>query len=156
MPAVIPQPLTGEEIRQGIAVRMTADVREECVAAMRKEIVAGLGRTCSLTIASCYSKFSAEWNLTYWEKGELIGSNWWVDGKLDDFGRITPFSIGSRGHEPGEGYVTLTGKIEETPPDKFRRETAQPIPKPVELKKPEQEMNSFSKSVRGTGKRRDV
>jgi hypothetical protein len=52
------------------------------------------------------------------------------------------------------GY--LTGTIDEVPPDRFRRETDQPIPKPTELKKPDAEKSTFSKSLRGQGKRRQV
>ncbi len=151
---VIPQPLTGTEIRKGIAVRMTQDLPPEVAEDLREQIFAGLGKTCSLMPNSAYAKFKAKWELAWWGEESTLAS-WWVSGTLDDFGRITQFGIGQRLAVP-DLAVTRTGVIDEVPPDRFRRETDQPIPKPTELKPPEPEKSTFSKSARGQGKRRTV
>jgi hypothetical protein len=152
----IPQPLGGAEIKKGIAARMTADVPPDVAEALREQIVAGLGKTCSLNPNFAYAKFKANWTLTWWRVGSEIHSHWWVEFSLNDFGRITPGGIGDRRRAPAKDAVTTSGVIEEAPPDRFRRETDQPIPRPTELKQPEPEKSSFSKSMRGQGKRRDV
>ena len=151
----IPIPLNGNEIKRGIAVRMTAGVPADVAETLREQIVAGLGKTCSLNPNFAYAKFKATWTLTWWKDGE-IHANWWVDFKMDDFGRITPGGIGKRSQDPSKDAVTLTGTIDEVPPDRFRRETDQPIPKPVELKQPEPEKSTMSRAVSGKGKRRHV
>ena len=153
----IPQPLGGLEIKKGIAVRMTQDLPADVAEALREQIVAGLGKTCSLHQNFAYAKFKATWRLNYSMKPELKAM-WWVDYELNDFGRITKGGIGGRvgGLFEGSQGDTLVGTIDETPPDKFRRETDQPIPRPTELKPPEPEKSTFSKSTRGGGRRRQV
>lgn len=153
--ATVPQPLSGDEIRKGIAVRMTHGLPAEYIEPLREQIEKGLLKTCSLTAASAYSKFSADWWMTYW-KSDSAHCCWWIDANLDDFGRVTPISIGHRVLTPSGDPVTIKGHIDEAPPDRFRRETDQPIPKPIELKKSEEQTQTFSKSMRGKGKRRNV
>ncbi len=159
----IPQPLTGMEIKRGIAVRMTQGLPADVQEALREQIIAGLGKTCSLTAGTAYAKFSATWTLRYLKTPFELNATWHVQGLLNDFGRVTPFGIG--GHMglfdfaliAVKGSVTeLSGTIDEVPPDRFRRETDQPIPKPTELKPPEPEKSTFSRSTRGSGKRRQV
>jgi hypothetical protein len=152
----IPQPLTGDEIKKGIAVRMTQDLPAAVQEALREQIVSGLGKTCSLLPNSAYAKFKAEWRLGYVQTPEFMAS-WWVDYELDDFGRVTKGGIGgSVGNPDGQHCIASSGTIDEVPPDRFRRETDQPIPKPTELKKPDAEKSTFSKSLRGQGRRRQV
>ena len=152
----IPQPLSGMEIKKGIAVRMTANLPADVADPLQEQIVAGLGKTCSLNPNFAYAKFNAKWTLTWWRVGAEIHAHWWVDFSLDDYGRITPGGIGDRRRAPAKDAVTTSGVIDEVPPDKFRRETDQPIPKPTELKPPEPEKSTFSRSTRGAGKRRQV
>ncbi len=151
----IPQPLTGTEIKHGIAVRMTQDLPADVVEPLREQIEAGLGKTCSLLAHTAYAKFKAMWNLAWWREDESVRADWWVTYNLDNFGRVTSGGIGKHQIAPG-GTVWAKGTIDEVPPNRFRRETSQPIPKPTELKPPEPEKSSFSKSLRGSGKRRDV
>ena len=152
----IPQPLNGVEIKRGVAVRMTQGLPEEVRDPLRDQIVDGLGKTCSLLPSSAYAKFKAKWALTWWRVGSEVHTNWWVDYSLDDFGRITAGGIGDKRRAPSSDSETVTGVIDEVPPDRFRRETDQPIPKPTELKPPEPEKSMFSQSMRGSGKRRQV
>jgi hypothetical protein len=133
---------------QGLA----ADVQE----ALREQIIAGLGKTCSLMPNAAYAKFKATWTLSWWRVGDEIHANWWVDYSLNDFGRITAGGIGDRRRAPTKNAETISGVIEEAPPDRFRRETDQPIPKPTELKPPEPEKSTLSRSTRGSGRRRTV
>lgn len=152
----IPQPLGGAEIKKGIAVRMTQDLPADVAESLREQIVAGLGKTCSLHPNFAYAKFKAEWTLSWWRKDSEIQANWRVGGSLNDFGRVTPFGIGDQILQIPESASRSQGMIEETPPDKFRRETDQPIPRPTELKPPEPEKSTFSKSTRGGGRRSQV
>jgi hypothetical protein len=152
----IPQPLNGLEIRKGIAKRMTENVPAEIQATLQEQIEEGLTKTCSLTVGSAYAKFKASWTLTWWKQNDTVFPHWWVDYELNDFGRVTRAGIGDNRRAPGKDAVTLTGIIPETPPDRFRQETDQPIPKPTELKKPEEPAVTTSRSVRGTGRRRSV
>ena len=153
----VPQPLSGAEIRKGIAVRMTQGLPDEVADTLREKIVAGLGKTCSLLPSSAYAKFKAKWTMVWWREDGEIRSDWWVNYDLDDFGRVTSGGIGERpGNIPMDAPKCLSGVIEEVPPDRFRRETDQPIPKPTELKPADQEKSTFSKSMRGSGKRREV
>lgn len=152
----IPQPLNGNEIRRGVAVRMTQGLPDDVRAPLRDQIVDGLGKTCSLLPSSAYAKFKAKWTLTWWRVGAEVHANWWVDYSLDDFGRVTSGGIGDKRRAPSSDAETETGAIDEVPPDRFRRETDQPIPKPTELKPPEQEAVTFSQAARGQGKRRTV
>ena len=104
----IPIPLNSDEIKFGIDKKMAAE--------FEIEVLKSLGRTCSLNHAS-FSKFSAKWSIYF---------------HLDDFGRMTDSFIGGAVGEPtpeAEGGK-IEGAIEEMPPDKFRRETTQPIPAP--------------------------
>ena len=154
---VIPQPLNGVEIKKGIAVRMTQGLPADVAETLREQIIAGLGKTCSLMPTSAYAKFKATWDLSWWiDRDEILCADWWVTYELDDFGRVTRGSIGDRRFTPPEDSVAHAGVIDEVPPDRFRRETDQPIPKPTELKPPEPEKSTFSKSLRGAGKRRTV
>ena len=152
----IPIPLNGTEIKQGIAVRMTQDLPADVAESLRGQIVSGLGKTCSLMPSSAYSKFSARWTLAWWRVGAEIHAHWWVDYSLDDFGRVTKGGIGDRRRAPGKDNVATSGVIDEVPPDRFRRETDQPIPKPVELKHPEPEKSNMSRAQKGKGKGRMV
>lgn len=154
-PSATPQPLTGTEIKRGIAVRMTQGLPADVAETLRDKIIDGLGKTCSLLPSSAYAKFKANWRLEYSLSG--LGGKWWVDYELDDFGRVTRGGIGGKIGELDEGSSLFRGgTIEEVPPDRFRRETDQPIPKPTELKPPDQEKSTFSKAMRGSGKRREV
>lgn len=150
------QPLTGTEIKRGIAVRMTQNLPADVAETLREQIIAGLGKTCSLLPSSAYAKFSADWKLAWWKDEVNTKAAWWVTYRLDDFGRVTIGGIGDRLFEAPEGIYANTGTIDEVPPDRFRRETDQPIPKPTELKPPEEQKSSFSKAMRGSGKRREV
>jgi hypothetical protein len=153
---VVPQPLSGEEIRKGIASRISSEVPEEHAEAIKEIIFLGLAATCSLESSTAYSKFKAEWVLSWWiDKGQ-VRAEWWVNAELDDFGRVTSIGIGSRPQTVPDGVIVVQGDIPEVPPDRFRRETSQPIPKPRELKQPEPQQSSLSRAVRGQGKRRDV
>lgn len=153
----IPQPLNGTEIKKGIAVRMTQGLPSDVQEALREQIISGLGKTCSLIPSSAYAKFTAKWTLTWCKPADFIVASWWVDYELDDFGRITKGGIGDYQHNvDGDVVQVLTGIIDEVPPDRFRRETDQPIPKPTELKPADAEKSTFSRSIRGSGKRRQV
>lgn len=155
-PSATPQPLSGTEIKRGIAIRMTQGLPADVCDTLREKIIEGLGKTCSLLPSSAYAKFKAKWNLGYL-RGEELTALWWVDYELDDFGRVTKGGIGGRvGNPDGQRCNTVEGIIDEVPPDRFRRETDQPIPKPTELKMTEQEKSTFSKAMRGSGKRREV
>ena len=151
-----PQPLTGTEIKRGIAVRMTQNLPADVQEALREQIIAGLGKTCSLLPSSAYAKFKATWKMHWWKSVEGVKANWWLFYVLDDFGRSTTGGIGDSRLTSPDGAEFSEGTINEVPPDRFRRETDQPIPKPVELKPQTQEKSSFSKSIRGSGKRREV
>lgn len=153
---VIPQPLTGTEIKKGIAVRMTQGLPPKVTEALRDQIVAGLGKTCSLMPNSAYAKFKATWDLCWCRAETEILANWWVAYELDDFGRKTAGGIGDRRHDISDIGEVLSGVIDEVPPDRFRRETDQPIPKPTELKPPEPEKSTLSHAMRGQGRRRTV
>ena len=153
----IPQPLNGEEIKRGIAVRMTQGLPADVVESLREQIVAGLGKTCSMMPTSAYAKFSATWTLAWWREDGKIHADWWVKYMLDDFGRLTAGGIGNRvGNIPMDAPKCLFGTIDEVPPDRFRRETDQPIPKPTELKPPEPEKSTMSHARRGKGKGKTV
>lgn len=152
----LPQPLTGTEIKRGIAVRMTQGLPADVAEPLKNEIIAGLDKTCSLLPSSAYAKFKASWKLDWWKERDDIQFSWWVDYELDDFGRVTKGGIGGPILGRRGDAVSLTGEIAEVPPDRFRRETDQPIPKPTELKPLEEQKSSFSKAMRGSGKRREV
>jgi hypothetical protein len=64
--------------------------------------------------------------------------------------------IGDTAHDPPEDAAYSEGTIEEVPPDRFRRETDQPIPKPTELKPPDPEKSTMSWAQRGKEKGRTV
>ena len=155
-PIVIPQPLTGTEIKLGIAVRMTRDLPEDVREPLKERIIEGLGKTCSLLGHTAYAKFKARWELVWWKEGEKLLVSWWTEYDLDDFGRVTSGAIGEKRDFTSNTVNICRGTIDEVPPDRFRRETDQPIPKPTELKPKEQGNSTFSKSIRGSGKRRDV
>lgn len=152
----LPQPLTGTEIKRGIAQRMTQGLPADVAETLREQIIAGLGKTCSLLPSSAYAKFKANWKLERWSDDSGIRSAWWVSYDLDDFGRKTVGGIGSGLWEAPPDAIHNEGIIEEVPPDRFRRETDQPIPKSTELKPADQDKIMFSRSIRGQGKRRQV
>lgn len=145
---VQPQPLTGLEIRTGIAARIAREVPPEHAEEVRRIIFEGLGKTCSLESSASYSKFSADWQVIP-ESGA-----WWIDYHLDDFGRVTKNGIGTFGRLVAPGAIT--GHIPEMPPDRFRRETEQPIPKPAELKKLDAQQVTFSKAAKRGRPRKNV
>lgn len=160
-PVSIPQPLTGEEIKKGIAVRMTQNLPADVQEALREYIVVELGKTCSLRPNDAYSEFRASWKLRWKIMGTTVVAFWWVNYELGDYKRWTKGAIGVWTEERVDGWNFIEGIIDASepsgsPPDRFRRETDQPIPKPTELKKPEAEKSTFSKSIRGSGKRRQV
>ncbi len=155
-PISIPQPLSGEEIKKGIAERIAAEVSPEHAEAIKGIIYKDLGKTCSLESSTAYSKFKADWILSYWETKDGLHVDWWIEYELDDFGRITKGAIGNRSAEVPKSATNLASQIEETPPDRFRRETSQPIPKVVELKKAEPQQVTFSQAKRGPGRPRNV
>ena len=151
----IVQPLNGEEIRKGIAARISQSLPVDVQDSLRQQIYDGLQKTCSLNPNLAYAKFKSKWTLTWWKVNREVHSNWWVDYQLDDFGKVTSGGFGDKRKAPSSSAETVTGEIDETPPDRFRRETDQPIPKPIELK-PAEEKSTFSKSLKGSGKRRSV
>lgn len=151
----VPQPLNGVEIRRGIAVRMTGDLPDGAREEARERISSRLEKVCTLVPNAAYARFKATWTLTWWLREERVGSNWRVEGTLDDYGRQIPFSMEEKDGLEDADSVTLSGTIDFTPPDKFRRDTDQPVPKPIELKKSE-DAGMFSRSNRGQGKRRTV
>lgn len=144
----VPQPLNGEEIRKGIASRIAAEVPKEHAEEIKEIIYDGLGLTCSLEASAAYAKFKADWKIGYWTLDKVLHVRWWVDYELDDFGRITKNGIGRNLSNLPEDAFTVKGTIPEVPPDRFRRETDQPIPKPTELKKPDPQQTTFSKAAR--------
>lgn len=144
----IPQPLSGVEIKNGLAVRMANTVPgldEEERKNLRVAIRLSLNNTCSLNESS-HSKFKATWRV--WRNDEGA-HGWWVDYNLDDFGRPVIGGIG--GGAPRDEKRFWTGAVEEMPPDKFRRETEQPIPAPQIVRK--QETGKGTGISRATGKR---
>lgn len=160
--ATIPQPLTSSEIREGIAVRMVAaasDLDEPVRLLLKNAIAQSLTKTCSLN-STAYSKFSAKWKLDYEAMKSGLAARWWVDYALDDFGRVTSGGIGGnlglRRQETVSGLKE--GTIEEMPPDKFRRETAQPVPAATVIKPADPNANQpgMSHAKRNDGRRRDV
>jgi hypothetical protein len=151
----VPLPLSSAEIKEGITDRICAALPDEIANALKIPIRLSLDKTCSLN-ATSYTKFKAKWKVEYRVADELC-AKWWVDYELDDFGRPTVGGIGGHvGDKPGALYEEITGTIEEMPPDKFRRETGQTIPAPTVVKKPDPQQLGVSKSLRGSGKRRDV
>lgn len=155
----IPQPLNGSEIKKGIAIRMTQGLPADVAEVLREQIVAGLGKTCSLMASSAYAKFRGTWVLAWWWDDKVPGrllANWWVKYILDDFGRLTMGGIGDSTFEPPSNAAYSEGTIDEVPPDRFRRDTDQPIPKPTELKPPEPEKSTMSHAQRGKGNGKTV
>ncbi len=157
----IPQPLTSEEIREGLALRMSAmvpDLTEDEARELKGQIERSLEKTCSLN-RSMYSKFKASWRIWHgWkEHGTQFGCWWWVDYELDDFGRVTKGGIGGKVSFGGEHVgIMIEGSVDEMPPDRFRRETRQPVPQPTVIKKPEPNQGGMSHTPRGAGKRKDA
>lgn len=159
--ATIPQPLNGTEIKKGIAVRMTQGLPDDVREPIREQIAAGLGKTCLLQLNVCYSEFVAVWKLA-WRKSQT-GTDvfFWVNYELGNYGQWTKGAIGSWPIDNMDGCEHCEGTInakepDGAPPDRFRRETDQPIPKPTELKPSDSEKSTFSRSIRGQGKRRQV
>jgi len=146
--ATIPKPLSGDEIKSGIAFMMTSRLPGEAREQIRSQIEFGLRKCCSVTPGMAYSRFSAEWTMTWWRDGEQHRANWWVTAQLDDYGRLTPMSIGETQYEESKHAASLSGEISFTPPDRFRRETSQSVPAAVELKKPEDATVTISRAAR--------
>lgn len=154
----IPHPLTSEEIAEGIAVRISADaeVEDRDREPLKLAIMTSLTKTCSLN-RTVYSKFSASWRMNYGYKGDTLLARWWVDYELDDFGRVAKGGIGGNIGNPPEGAGVISeGKIEEMPPDRFRRETKQPIPAPQVVKPKDQNQLGVTRSPRVSVKGKDA
>ena len=153
---ILPQPLTGIEIKRGIASRMTRDCPDDVREDLKERIVTGLGKTCSLVATAAYAKFKATWELAWWWEGDELRTRWQVGAELNDFGRLTPVWMHDHSHNAPPDAQEARGTIDYTPPDKFRRETDQPVPRPTELKPAEPDRSTFSKAMKGPGKRRKV
>jgi len=139
----VPLPLSSIEIKDGIAsfIRQ-AGVPESAAAQIRQ----GLNRTCSLN-RQCYSKVTVGW--------KIVAGEWKIEYQLDDFGRITNGFL--NGKLVDCDNLEASGVIEPMPPDRFRRESEQPIPAPTVVQtKPDDKAHTFSQSIRGRGKHRDV
>ncbi len=98
----MPMPLTPDEVKRGIAKRMT----ESFIQTLEK---------CGPLNAGVATSFTAEWTIRYC---------------LSDYGLETTGQISGSSGEPVEDGEILEGKIEAMPPDQFRAETEQPIPPP--------------------------
>lgn len=158
----IPQPLLSQEIQEGIATRIAQaipDLDEPVREAVKQAIMVSLTKTCSLN-RTVYSKFSATWKFGSLVRDGKFCARWWVEMALDDFGRVTKPAIGGvlGPAHVDEIAMDVEGTIPEMPPDKFRRETQQPVPSPTVLKKPNSDANqaTMSHTPRGPGRRRDV
>lgn len=139
----IPQPLAGEEIKEGVRKFVLNAGAPEFIAS---EIRKGLNGTCLLN-GCAYSKVKIDW--------KVVAGEWRVDYELDDFGRIARGMM--NGRLPSEfEEIELRGSIEPMPPDRFRRESEQKIPFPTLVNKTHEESNSFSQSRKGRGKVREV
>lgn len=150
-----PQPLNGEEVREGIAVRISSVLPEPLASQVKPIIFDGLGKSCSFS--GVFSKFKATWKLSHWQDNGELRLNWWVDYVLDDFGHITAAGIGGRNFNIPAGTPVLSGEIPEMPPDKFRRETKQPIPSPqTPAKKEDPQRLGISHSRKSGRKQSDV
>ena len=101
-----PEPLTSDEIKEGIAFKVAEAVH------------AALNSHCAL-YGKSYGKFSAHVR---------------VEFRLDDFGRVVEgvregTVVGDEGPaDSGAAIQTLRVEIPETPPNQFRRETQQEVP----------------------------
>lgn len=151
----IPQPLTSTEIRTGLSLRIAAcvpSISPEKSKELRDAIFRGLHNTCNLNEAS-YAKFSAKWTVREYEGAYL----WWCDYTLDDFGRQIKGGIGGKCGAVRESFPpdapSYTGSVEEMPPDRFRRETEQPIPQAQVVKKKNDEGLGLSRAQKRGGKR---
>jgi hypothetical protein len=156
--ATTPQPLNSDEIREGISVRIAqaiAELDDPIRELVKQAIFLSLGKTCSLN-GTAFSKFSATWKFRHAVVKGQLQAKWWVDYVLDDFGRLTVGGIGGNIGDPGEDAEIAEGLIQEMPPDRFRRETKQPIPAPQVVKAPEPNQIGMSKAWKGQGKRREV
>ena len=127
-PQRIPMPLDAEEVKNGFAEQIRQAVRES------------LDRTCSLNRRS-FSK---------------VRATWWVKYELDDFGRIEDGGIGGSIGTVSEDAVLVEGVIEPVPPDKFRRDSQQPIPKARTVVKREDDGIGVTASLRGRRKGGDA
>lgn len=151
----IPQPLTSEEIIEGIAVRIVGAAQVKAYELLGAAIRASLAQTCSLN-RSVYSKFSAKWWIEFSETEIGLRAKWWVDYALDDFGRVTRGGIGGRIGVLTEEHYRVEGEIEEMPPDRFRRETKQPIPAAQVIKPKDPNLLGMTHSQRVSVKRKDA
>jgi hypothetical protein len=152
-PLKIPQPLTGVEIKVGLSLRISNTVpglSEKQNKELRDAVYKSLSNTCSLNEAS-FTKFSAKWVI--WKHRQ--GYYWLVDYDLDDFGRSIKGAIGNMTTAqviPGDAFH---GSVDVMPPDKFRRETEQPIPA-AQVVKPKTKPNELgiARSHRMQGSRK--
>jgi len=126
-PIKIVAPLEGDEIRKGIAAMIHAKVPGLPV----DSIESSLSRSCSFN-AQSFSRVRATWWVDC--DDDNVAYQWWVDYELDDFGRIDRGGIGGMLGMPCQ-VERVEGVIEPMPPDRFRRETAQPIPSNVVIPK---------------------
>lgn len=115
--AVDIEPLTGDEIKAGIAHKIAQAVKES------------LDRQGTL-YQRCFPKFSASWTINldiddYGLKKEIHASGVLAATEHDgtDFVPAQDQSMNADGTS-----LTLTGGVAETPPNLFRRETEQEVP----------------------------
>ena len=152
-PLKIPQPLTGVEIKVGLSLRISNTVpglSEKQNKELRDAVYKSLSNTCSLNEAS-FTKFSAKWTV----KRDKDAFSWWVDYELDDFGRPISGGIGGNIGKVSIKAEVLHGSVDVMPPDKFRRETEQPIPA-AQVVKPKTKPNELgiARSHRMQGSRK--
>lgn len=147
-PIRIVAPLESEEIKLGIATLMHFSVPGLPI----DLIIASLNKTCSLNRQS-FAKIKATWwvDCDY----ENVAYQWWVDYELDDFGRIESGGIGGSLGIP-IASTRIEGIITTMPPDKFRRETAQPIPKALIIAPKKDNGLGMTKTHRGRVKGKDA
>src|ERR1700748_2467859 len=109
-PIKVPMPLTSEEIRQGIAVRIANAIEglsEAERTELRDAIWESLGKTCSLNRQS-YASFSVEWKMDYISSS----ASWSIAYTLNDFGRPVTGAISGGFGQFTEDMKEYSGTIE--------------------------------------------
>ncbi|MGC9293320.1 MAG: hypothetical protein ACP5EP_11470, partial [Acidobacteriaceae bacterium] len=90
---------------------------------------------------------------------------WHIFYRLDDFGRLTERHIayckGKQSLPQGDPTIDspdekYSGEIAEMPPDRFRRETSQPIPQKVPVNKEVLPQTELSRATRRTNTRKEI